>query len=163
MKTIDLAVCWNCVNGKSLCSAPVALTIPFPAAFEYYHFLFAYYLIHCVTTYPDQPWPSFGDAVYTCLSEAYLQYFLPFQGAIPLTSSPQRSPHTGTGHPTTPQFGMQQHGGSIGSIGNRPSLLKLSSDMTTPPRHASHVADTSEAAETETEIFLQVGKGREGR
>ncbi|KAL5457125.1 hypothetical protein EMCRGX_G034365 [Ephydatia muelleri] len=123
-------------------------------AFEYYHFLFAYYLIHCQTTYPGQLWPSFGDAVYTRVSEAYLQYFLPFQGVIPFSSSPQRSPHAGTGHPTTPQFGMQH--GTISSIGDRSGLLKVSSDMSTPPRHTSHVTDTSETAETETEIFLQI-------
>lgn len=134
----------------------ICLDYSLSAAFEYYHFLFAYYLIHCQTTYPGQLWPSFGDAVYTRVSEAYLQYFLPFQGVIPFSSSPQRSPHAGTGHPTTPQFGMQH--GTISSIGDRSGLLKVSSDMSTPPRHTSHVTDTSETAETETEIFLQVGR-----
>ena len=123
------------------------------AAFEYYYFLFAYYLIHCQ---PGQQWPSFGDAVYTRVFEAYLQHFMPFQGPVPFTSSPQRSPsqNTEAGHPATPQFGLQR--GAVASpIVDRPSLLKVASDMSTPARQTSHIAGT-ETTETETETFLQV-------
>ncbi len=143
-----------------------------PAAFEYYSFHFAYYLVHCqvgamplnrmiqlhvyipspLQNYPQSPpAQNFANCLFVSLFDCYLSHFLPYTGTVP--PSPTSSLSQGQSlYTSSPRLNT-----SFGSpVGQSPSY-----GATSLMRGGAKICIGSpkqSAQVTESETFVQVGR-----